>query len=71
MSIHSVTDIELGATGQLGSGTYIRDITIKAKSGWHKITLFADTSIDGNVLDIRATDKMAYNATDIKEASNV
>lgn len=67
MSIHNVTSIELGATGRLGSGTYIRDITIKSSnSGWHKITLFGDNEAEGGslpCLNVITTDKTAYNAT--------
>lgn len=75
MSIHSVTDIELGSIGLLGSGTYIRDITIKSGNGdWLKITLFGDPDAEGGslpCLNVLTTDKVAYNATEIKEASNV
>jgi hypothetical protein len=44
-SIHNVTGLDLGAVTQLGSGTYVRDLTIKSSNGgFLQVTLFAQSS---------------------------
>ena len=41
-SIHNVTGLDLGKVTQLGSGTWVRDLTIKSDNGgFLQVTLFA------------------------------
>ena len=56
MSIHNVTGLDLGAVTQLGSGTYVRDLTIKSSNGgFLQVTLFAQSDDSGSFKALRAS----------------
>ena len=43
-SIHNVTSLDLSKVTQLGSGTWVRDLTIKSSNGgFLQVTLFAQS----------------------------
>ena len=42
MNVHEITDIEIGQSRKLGSGTWVRDVTFSTETGSITVTCFAD-----------------------------